>query len=129
MVDKFFWFNIIAKSSLFYAAASHVRMIRHKIKTDDYGSIVVKPSIIDGFNAGRSFISQTIVLNYYELKPKQYCCQHIFQTECGCQFTSKLEGMFKDMTVSNTIMEEFKEHVLSSGVSSKEQLLLTRFQS
>lgn len=39
------------------------------------------------------------------------------QTECGCQFTSKLEGMFKDMTVSNTIMEEFKEHVLSSGVT------------
>lgn len=40
----------------------------------------------------------------------------VLQTECGCQFTSKLEGMFKDMTVSNTIMEEFKEHVLSAGV-------------
>ncbi|XP_039280092.1 cullin-3 isoform X2 [Nilaparvata lugens] len=39
------------------------------------------------------------------------------KTECGCQFTSKLEGMFKDMTVSNTIMEEFKEHVLSSGAN------------
>ena len=23
------------------------------------------------------------------------------KTECGCQFTSKLEGMFKDMTLSN----------------------------
>lgn len=32
------------------------------------------------------------------------------QTECGCQFTSKLEGMFKDMTVSNTAMEAFKAH-------------------
>lgn len=30
------------------------------------------------------------------------------KTECGCQFTSKLEGMFKDITVSNTIMDEFK---------------------
>ncbi|XP_072936614.1 cullin-3-B isoform X1 [Epargyreus clarus] len=39
------------------------------------------------------------------------------KTECGCQFTSKLEGMFKDMTVSNTIMEEFKENVLSSGTN------------
>ncbi|XP_028043215.1 cullin-3-A [Bombyx mandarina] len=39
------------------------------------------------------------------------------KTECGCQFTSKLEGMFKDMTVSNTIMDEFKEHVLSSGLN------------
>src|SRR5277367_3251964 len=33
------------------------------------------------------------------------------KTECGCQFTSKLEGMFKDMNVSNTMMEEFKQHV------------------
>lgn len=33
------------------------------------------------------------------------------KTECGCQFTSKLEGMFKDMSVSNTIMEEFKNYV------------------
>ncbi|RNA24751.1 cullin-3 isoform X1 [Brachionus plicatilis] len=30
------------------------------------------------------------------------------KTECGCQFTSKLEGMFKDMTLSNTMMDEFK---------------------
>lgn len=39
------------------------------------------------------------------------------KTECGCQFTSKLEGMFKDMTVSNTIMEEFKQHVQTSGTN------------
>lgn len=35
----------------------------------------------------------------------------LFKTECGCQFTSKLERMFKDMSVSNTIMEEFKQYV------------------
>ena len=40
------------------------------------------------------------------------------KTECGCQFTSKLEGMFKDMTVSNTTMEEFKSHVQQIGVST-----------
>ncbi|KAK2143738.1 hypothetical protein LSH36_816g00043 [Paralvinella palmiformis] len=39
------------------------------------------------------------------------------KTECGCQFTSKLEGMFKDMTVSNTTMEEFKTHITTSGVT------------
>lgn len=33
------------------------------------------------------------------------------KTECGCQFTSKLEGMFKDMTVSNSIMDEFRQHI------------------
>ncbi|XP_029656963.2 cullin-3-like [Octopus sinensis] len=39
------------------------------------------------------------------------------KTECGCQFTSKLEGMFKDMTVSNSTMEEFKSFLQQSGVS------------
>ena len=33
------------------------------------------------------------------------------QNECGCQFTSKLEGMFKDMTLSNTTMDKFKDHL------------------
>jgi len=37
--------------------------------------------------------------------------------ECGCQFTSKLEGMFKDMTVSGTTMEEFRNHVTASTVN------------
>lgn len=32
------------------------------------------------------------------------------KTECGCQFTSKLEGMFKDMAISNSTMEEFKTY-------------------
>ena len=36
------------------------------------------------------------------------------KSECGCQFTSKLEGMFKDMTLSNTVNEEFKAHLLNS---------------
>lgn len=35
------------------------------------------------------------------------------KTECGCQFTSKLEGMFKDINVSNTMNEEFRNHVNS----------------
>jgi len=39
------------------------------------------------------------------------------KSECGCQFTSKLEGMFKDMTVSNTINEEFKNHLQNTGKS------------
>ena len=33
------------------------------------------------------------------------------KTECGCQFTSKLEGMFKDMSLSNSMMDEFKSHI------------------
>ncbi|CAH1104672.1 unnamed protein product [Psylliodes chrysocephalus] len=54
------------------------------------------------------------------------------KTECGCQFTSKLEGMFKDMTVSNTIMDEFKEHITKSetnlgGVDLFMRVLTTGF--
>ncbi|CAM1154344.1 CUL3 (predicted) [Pycnogonum litorale] len=54
------------------------------------------------------------------------------KTECGCQFTSKLEGMFKDMTVSNSTMDEFKSHVQSSwtnlhGVDLNVRVLTTGF--
>lgn len=54
------------------------------------------------------------------------------KTECGCQFTSKLEGMFKDMSVSNTIMEEFKQYVNRhkislSGVDLTVRILTTGF--
>jgi cullin 3 len=34
------------------------------------------------------------------------------KTECGYQFTSKLEGMFTDMKLSSDTMEGFKEHVM-----------------
>uniref|UniRef100_A0A667XA51 Cullin 3 n=1 Tax=Myripristis murdjan TaxID=586833 RepID=A0A667XA51_9TELE len=34
-----------------------------------------------------------------------------------CPFTSKLEGMFRDMSISNTTMEEFRQHLQSTGVS------------
>ena len=41
----------------------------------------------------------------------------LLQTECGCQFTSKLEGMFKDISLSNTTMDKFKEYLQTSSVS------------
>ncbi|KAI5200471.1 Cullin-3 [Manis pentadactyla] len=39
------------------------------------------------------------------------------KTECGCQFTSKLERMFRDMSTSNTTMDEFRQHLQATGVS------------
>uniref|UniRef100_A0A0B7AG79 Cullin family profile domain-containing protein n=2 Tax=Arion vulgaris TaxID=1028688 RepID=A0A0B7AG79_9EUPU len=39
------------------------------------------------------------------------------KTECGCQFTSKLEGMFKDMALSASIQEEFKHYCVDKSVS------------
>uniref|UniRef100_A0A6G1S2S2 Cullin-3 n=1 Tax=Aceria tosichella TaxID=561515 RepID=A0A6G1S2S2_9ACAR len=54
------------------------------------------------------------------------------KTECGCQFTSKLEGMFKDMAISNSTMEEFKSHCLNTnadlyGVDLNVRVLTTGF--
>ncbi|KAL5236660.1 hypothetical protein ACI65C_004070 [Semiaphis heraclei] len=37
------------------------------------------------------------------------------KTECGSLFTSKLEVMLKDMSLSNTIMAEFKEYTAKSN--------------
>lgn len=39
------------------------------------------------------------------------------KTECGCQFTCKLEGMFKDISVSNTTVEDFRSHISQKRVS------------
>jgi len=41
------------------------------------------------------------------------------KSECGCQFTSKLEGMFKDMTLSNTVQDEFKTHLNNTNKNLK----------
>lgn len=46
------------------------------------------------------------------------------KTECGCQFTSKLEGMFKDISVSNTMMEEFKSHINSNNVKELKMFII-----
>lgn len=52
------------------------------------------------------------------------------KTECGCQFTSKLEGMFKDMAISNSTMDEFKVHcnqIDLYGVDLNVRVLTTGF--
>lgn len=54
------------------------------------------------------------------------------KTECGCQFTSKLEGMFKDVTISKTTNEEFKNHCNNTladlhGVDLSVRVLTTGF--
>ncbi|MEQ2305844.1 Cullin-3, partial [Ameca splendens] len=54
------------------------------------------------------------------------------KTECGCQFTSKLEGMFRDMSISNTTMDEFRQYIQSisaslSGVDLTVRVLTTGY--
>lgn len=39
------------------------------------------------------------------------------KTECGCQFTSKLEGMFKDMTLSQSTNDEFRSHISNNQIN------------
>eukprot|EP00112_Aurelia_sp_Birch-Aquarium-sp1_P011658 Seg2450.2 transcript_id=Seg2450.2/GoldUCD/mRNA.D3Y31 product=Cullin-3 protein_id=Seg2450.2/GoldUCD/D3Y31 len=54
------------------------------------------------------------------------------KTECGCQFTLKLEGMFKDMALSASTNEEFRNHVSNShlelqGIDLTVRVLTTGF--
>jgi len=55
------------------------------------------------------------------------------QTECGYQFTCKLEGMFQDMRISAETMEAFKNYVASlepgalGGVELNVHVLTTGF--
>ncbi|XP_068732101.1 cullin-3-like [Montipora capricornis] len=39
------------------------------------------------------------------------------KTECGCQFTSKLEGMFKDMSLSQSTNDEFRQHISNNQIN------------
>lgn len=50
------------------------------------------------------------------------------KTVCGFQFTSKLEGMLRDMNISNTTMEEFRQNIQNislSGVDLSVKVLST----
>eukprot|EP01036_Dinobryon_divergens_P026477 gene26477-35136_t len=40
------------------------------------------------------------------------------KAECGYQFTTKLEGMFVDMNISKTLMEQYKQFIAGSSSSS-----------
>ena len=40
------------------------------------------------------------------------------KAECGYQFTTKLEGMFVDMNISKTLMEQYKQFIASNSTSS-----------
>jgi len=39
------------------------------------------------------------------------CLRGVHQAECGYSFTSKLDGMFTDMKISEDQMDEFKQHI------------------
>mmetsp|Transcript_51346 Transcript_51346/g.125176 ORF Transcript_51346/g.125176 Transcript_51346/m.125176 type:complete len:748 (+) Transcript_51346:224-2467(+) len=43
----------------------------------------------------------------------------MLKTECGYQFTAKLEGMFKDINTSKTIQEQFRAHLQQSPDSDR----------
>ena len=49
------------------------------------------------------------------------------KTECGFQFTSKMEGMFKDMSLSADTQTAFKDYISNTDVSNCQRTIsLTR---
>lgn len=77
--------------------------------------LLLNKSVSD--DSEKNMISKLKVSSDSATRPSSHVNFTSFQTECGCQFTSKLEGMFKDMQVSNTIMEEFKNYVTNQSMS------------
>ena len=41
------------------------------------------------------------------------------KSECGSQFTNKLEGMFKDIDLSQELMKRFKENEAKEGENNE----------
>uniref|UniRef100_A0A7S0Z679 Cullin family profile domain-containing protein n=1 Tax=Hemiselmis tepida TaxID=464990 RepID=A0A7S0Z679_9CRYP len=39
----------------------------------------------------------------------------MLKSECGYQFTAKLEGMFKDINTSKTVQEQYRNHLAQAG--------------
>ncbi len=46
-------------------------------------------------------------------------CTGKLKAECGSQFTTKLEGMFKDVDLSRDIMTSFRQSVCQIAVSRR----------
>ena len=44
-----------------------------------------------------------------------YIHWYILQQACGFEYTSKLQRMFQDMSLSKDLNERFKAHISSSG--------------
>lgn len=92
----------------YYKSHLAKRLLLNKSVSDDSEkNMISKLKVIQWLQNGTHFQSRHAHVFFFIL----------LQTECGCQFTSKLEGMFKDMTLSNTVMEEFKNHVNNNNIS------------
>lgn len=108
MILKKIWFPnwrlVFTTSSVFKCAFKCVLTI---ISTY-YKTIGLHWQIIVMFNSECSPVILTFISIFYDV---------VLQTECGCQFTSKLEGMFKDMTLSHSTNEEFRSHVSNNQVN------------
>jgi len=58
----------------------------------------------------KSFLSKRLLSGKVTQDEMERTMLSKLKTECGYQFTSKLEGMFTDMRVSRTVMEAYLQH-------------------
>lgn len=79
----------------------------------------------------RQHLAKRILLNKFICEDNEKNIISKLKTECGSQYTSKLEGMFNDISLSNAIMNSFKQcDVPTSYVGSIDltvRVLTTRF--
>uniref|UniRef100_A0A1I8HXY7 CULLIN_2 domain-containing protein n=4 Tax=Macrostomum lignano TaxID=282301 RepID=A0A1I8HXY7_9PLAT len=63
----------------------------------------------------KQHLAKRLILNKSSSDDTEKSMISKLKAECGCQFTSKLEGMLKDMTVSNMLNEEFGNYLSQAG--------------
>lgn len=65
----------------------------------------------------KQHLSKRLLLSKSQSDDQEKTMISKLMAECGGVFTSKLEGMFKDMTVSKTLMEDFMQAVTGSPLN------------
>ena len=71
-------------------------------------------------------LAKRLILNKYASIDAEKSMVSKLKTECGSQFTNKLEGMFKDIELSRDIMSSFKQSIqarTNSKISSMKEAI------
>ena len=68
-------------------------------------------------NYYKNLLSKRLLSHKNISDENEKCVLKKLKAECGYQFTSKMEGMFTDITLSKGLAEEYHKHVLENGHS------------
>eukprot|EP00613_Pedinella_sp_CCMP2098_P033057 CAMPEP_0171731480 /NCGR_PEP_ID=MMETSP0991-20121206/28962_1 /TAXON_ID=483369 /ORGANISM="non described non described, Strain CCMP2098" /LENGTH=829 /DNA_ID=CAMNT_0012326513 /DNA_START=87 /DNA_END=2577 /DNA_ORIENTATION=- len=68
----------------------------------------------------KRYLAKRLLAGKSTSEDNERCMIAKLKTECGYHFTSKLEGMFTDMSMSKETMEQFTEHALQADMTEQQ---------